>query len=334
MSIKADLLLNWYQKSQRALPWRPQTPNPYYTLLSEFLLQQTQVSTVLPYFERFIAKWPTLEALAKASLDDILKIWQGLGYYSRARNLHKCVNTILNEYNGIIPSSEIDLLTLPGIGPYTAAAISAIAFDLPSVVIDGNIARIMSRLYALSTPLKRNMKEIRELASQNIPFKKNGDYSQALMDLGATICKPTIAHCKQCPLQTQCEGFLLGSPLSFPEKEPKNLKPTYYSGGYIFIQNNTILLRKRAHNKMLHGLWEIPCDDWEKNKSTSPILNDSDFRVEHVFSHFKLISDIKITNIIPQNTLHGTEQWIEYSKLSDTPLSSLTKKLIQKAFSL
>ncbi len=332
MPIKSDLLLKWYQKSQRNLPWRLSTPNPYLTLLSEFLLQQTQVITVIPYFQRFISRWPTLHDLAMASLDEILNEWQGLGYYSRARNLHKCANRIVENYQGIIPSSEKELLDLPGIGPYTAAAISAIAFDAPSVVVDGNVSRIISRLYALESSIKQNTATIRTLAAKNTPQKNNGEYAQALMDLGSSICRPTIALCEECPLQNHCEAYALGSPLSYPEKEPKKEKPVYYSVGYLFIQNESILLRKRTHNKMLHGLWEIPCNNWDLNKEAKPLVESFDFRVEHVFSHFKLISDIIISNQIPKDILTQTEKFIPFSEIPKKALSSLTKKIIEKAF--
>jgi A/G-specific adenine glycosylase len=335
MLIKADLLLNWYDKKQRNLPWRysaHEKGNDYHTLLSEFLLQQTQVNTVISYFLRFVSRWPTLSDLANSSLDEVLQEWQGLGYYSRARNLHACVKTIVENYNGIIPKDEKVLLSLPGIGPYTAAAISAIAFNQPAVVVDGNIARIISRVYGDLTPIKLNPKIIYQHASECTPNERPGDYAQALMDIGASICKPKIALCRECPLSEGCKAQSLGNPLEYPQKLPTKKKPTYYAVSFRVENSNGILVRKRTHNKMLRDLWELPGNNWEIEKSVLPVVEFSEqaHKVIHEFSHFTLVVyAMPVTEVDPK-WLNGTEKYVSESEFLELPLSSLTRKIFSQ----
>ena len=205
----AEPLLDWYDRHRRAMPWRApagQRTDPYRVWLSEIMLQQTTVATVGDYFRRFVDRWPTVEALAAAPLDEILSAWAGLGYYARARNLHACARAVTTQYRGRFPEDEAELLTLPGIGPYTAAAIRAIAFDHSASAVDGNVERVVARLFAVETPLPTAKPELHDRAAQLVPKRRSGDYAQAMMDLGATVCTPRAPHCVICPLMSNCTG--------------------------------------------------------------------------------------------------------------------------------
>ena len=221
-------LLAWYDRHRRAMPWRAlpgQTPDPYAVWLSEIMLQQTTVATVSPYFKRFLARWPTVADLAAADLDDVLHAWAGLGYYARARNLHKCAAAVATKHGGIFPDTEADLLKLPGIGPYTAAAVAAIAFGHKATVVDGNVERVMARLFAVTDPLPGSKARLKALAESLTPDERCGDYAQATMDLGATICSPTNPACGICPWRDGCDGQKQGIAVELPKKSPKRNAP-------------------------------------------------------------------------------------------------------------
>ncbi|MFH1159195.1 MAG: A/G-specific adenine glycosylase, partial [Pseudomonadota bacterium] len=225
-------LLDWYARHRRVMPWRAakgKTPDPYHVWLSEIMLQQTTVAAVGPYFMKFTGKWPTVQALAAASLDDVLAAWAGLGYYARARNLHKCAQIIATEFNGKFPASEEALMELPGIGPYTAAAVASIAFNLPAVAVDGNVERVVSRFFAIEEPLPLVKDTLRANA---VKLAKNnahpGDFTQAFMELGATVCSPRKPKCGICPWQEPCRARSLGIAEELPHRIPKILKPTRY----------------------------------------------------------------------------------------------------------
>ncbi|MAJ93752.1 MAG: A/G-specific adenine glycosylase, partial [Rhodospirillaceae bacterium TMED63] len=224
----SDALLAWYDQHRRAMPWRAlpgQTPDPYAVWLSEIMLQQTTVATVGPYFKRFLARWPTVADLAAADLDDVLHAWAGLGYYARARNLHKCAAAVATKHGGIFPDNEADLLKLPGIGPYTAAAVAAIAFGRKATVVDGNVERVMARLFAVTDPLPGSKARLKELAESLTPNERCGDYAQATMDLGASICSPTNPVCGICPWRDGCDGQAQGIAVELPKKSPKKGRP-------------------------------------------------------------------------------------------------------------
>ena len=224
----ARMLLDWYDRHRRRLPWRaaPGVPSdPYRVWLSEIMLQQTTVPVVVGYFQRFLARWPTLEALAQAELDDVLHAWQGLGYYARARNLHACAQHVLADHGGRFPPEEKALRALPGIGRYTAAAIAAIAFDRPATVVDGNVERVMARLRAVETPLPTAKPRLYTLAAELTPETRPGDYAQALMDLGATVCTPRNPGCLACPWRDACEGRARGMAETLPRRAPKRAAP-------------------------------------------------------------------------------------------------------------
>src|SRR6516162_8476925 len=222
--LRPELLLAWYDRHRRRLPWRAlpgARPDPYCVWLSEIMLQQTTVKAVGPYFEKFTARWPDVVSLARASLDDVLRLWAGLGYYSRARNLHACAVAVMRDHGGVFPDSEEGLRSLPGIGPYTAAAIAAIAFDRRTMPVDGNIERVVSRLFAVEEPLPQAKAKIQELAATLLGASRAGDSAQAVMDLGATICTPKKPACALCPLNEDCLARALGTQDSFPRKAPK-----------------------------------------------------------------------------------------------------------------
>lgn len=296
-------LLEWYDQNHRKLPWRyapGMLPNPYHVLLSEIMLQQTTVATVLNYFPKFIKKWPTIEDLARAELDEVYHLWQGLGYYSRAKNLHKCAQEVLINHKGIIPDTHDELIKLPGIGPYTSAAIGAIAFELPHIPVDGNIIRVFSRLLAISTPLPNLKDEIFEIVKNYVTDERRGDLAQALMDLGATVCKPRSPKCEICPIKTFCLAFKRDTPIDFPKRKKKDEKPRKY--GYIYwfeSVNGEIAIRKRPPKGLLANLMEFPGTEWTTNPSPidkaikeAPCDNTQwiclPTKVKHTFTHFHL----------------------------------------------
>ncbi len=339
----APPLLDWYDRHARNLPWRapPGTPptEPYRVWLSEIMLQQTTVVAVAPYFERFLARWPRIEDLAAASLDDVLTVWAGLGYYARARNLHRCAEVVTKEFNGIFPDQEMALLKLPGIGPYTAAAISAIAFDRPAAVVDGNVERVISRLFALETPLPAVKPKIKRLAEMLTPQQRPGDYAQAMMDLGATICLPRNAKCMLCPLSESCQAHALGRPSDFPYKTAKPERPTRYAVAYFMTRDDgAILLRRRPEKGLLGGMMEIPSSPWRDNPwddveaaqaapldaNWMPLEGD----VRHTFTHFHFEITVWAASIRCQDDSAG--RWVLPDYLGDEALPSVMRKIIKK----
>lgn len=286
-------LLTWYDAHARTLPWRAkpgESTDPYRVWLSEIMLQQTTVATVGPYFEAFVAKWPRVQDLADAPLDEVLAAWAGLGYYSRARNLHACARYVARELGGVFPAAEADLLKLPGVGPYTAAAIAAIAFGQPAVVVDGNIDRVMTRLHNSPLPIRENKKAIYGWASALTPEHRPGDYAQALMDLGATICKPKDPQCLLCPIQSHCQAHAQGTAANLPTKAVKAPKPTRQGIAYLIQRGDgAILIDKRPAKGLLGSMDGLPTSPWEVELA-SPLVSTEDMGLEvrHTFTHFHL----------------------------------------------
>ena len=270
----ADLLLDWYDASARILPWRAAPGsdvrmNPYLVWLSEVMLQQTTVATVSPYFAKFSRRWANVEALAQADLDDVLSAWAGLGYYARARNLHKCAKVVAEDYGGVFPDSEEGLRALPGIGAYTAAAIAAIAFDRRAVVVDGNVERVMARLRAIETPMPDAKPELYAAAATLTPARRPGDYTQAVMDLGATVCTPKSPSCGVCPWSAPCRARAQGDPARLPIKRPKAAKPVRCGVAYLAIDaKGRLLLRPRPESGLLGGMLGLPGTEWSAEGPT------------------------------------------------------------------
>ncbi|WP_170763429.1 A/G-specific adenine glycosylase [Ruegeria lacuscaerulensis] len=307
-------LLGWYDRHAREMPWRVGpadraagvVPDPYRVWLSEVMLQQTTVAAVRDYFLRFTTRWPTVGALAAAPDDQVMGEWAGLGYYARARNLLKCARVVANEQSGRFPDTYDALLKLPGIGPYTAAAISAIAFDRPETVLDGNVERVMARLYDIHEPLPGSKTILKEKAATLTPDARPGDYAQAVMDLGATICTPKSPACGICPLRDPCQARLAGTQSDLPRKTPNKPKPTRY--GHIYIAHGdtgALLLERRPDKGLLGGMLGWPGSDWSDTPVETPPF-PADWhslagKVRHTFTHFHLILRIW-TAPLPPNT--------------------------------
>jgi A/G-specific adenine glycosylase len=259
------LLLAWYDRHRRRLPWRAvagELADPYRVWLSEIMLQQTTVKAVGPYFEKFVSRWPDVAALGRASLDDVLRMWAGLGYYSRARNLHGCAVAVLRDHGGVFPDTEEGLRALPGIGPYTAAAIAAIAFDRRTMPVDGNIERVVSRLYAVEESLPQAKPMIQQLAATLLGPSRAGDSAQALMDLGATICTPKKPACSLCPINDDCAVRARGDQETFPRKAPKKSGILRRGAAFVVTRGAELLVRSRAEKGLLGGMTEVPGSEW------------------------------------------------------------------------
>lgn len=300
----ATRLLNWYASHKRDLPWRRDAHDPYRVWISETLLQQTQVKTVIPYYQRFLTRFPTVQVLAAARLDDVLKTWEGAGYYARARNLHRAAQEIVARFGGHIPSTVEVLLTLPGIGRYTAGAVASIAFNRATPVLDGNVIRVLCRYFNISADPKSaaTRQLLDELAAKLVPHEQPGDYNQALMDLGATICAPQQPACAACPLQRGCAARRLGIQQQLPARRKKKIVPHYQIAVGIIWKRNKLLIAKRFARDLLGGLWEFPGGHQEKGESLRQCVRrevreelgieiavGKEFAVvEHGYSHFRI----------------------------------------------
>ena len=298
----AERLLAWYDRHRRVLPWRAapgETPDPYRVWLSEIMLQQTTVAAAGPYFQRFLARFPTVDALAGAPVEDVMHAWSGLGYYARARNLHKAAQVLVADHGSRMPDSEEALLGLPGIGAYTAAAIAAIAFDRRAAAVDGNAERVIARLFAIAEPMPGAKKAIRARAIGIVPDARPGDFAQALMDLGSGICTPAAPKCMLCPLSQSCEARARGIAERLPARAPKPERPTRRGIAFwITDAKGRVLLRRRPPSGLLGGMMEVPSSAWREGRlDRAAALREAPLdldwralngRVRHVFSHFAL----------------------------------------------
>ena len=300
-------LLDWYDTCARELPWRvpPELraaghlPDPYHVWLSEIMLQQTTVAVVKGYFERFVVRWPEVRNLALAADEDVMAAWAGLGYYARARNLLKCARKVTQQYRGKFPTTEPELLKLPGIGPYTAAAIAAIAFDHPAIVVDGNAERVMARLHAVPDPLPGAKPRLHALAAAKTPKIRAGDYAQAVMDLGATVCTPRSPSCGVCPWSAYCVALLQGRVHDYPRKTAKKVKPVRMGTVYVAKrEDGAVLLERRPNRGLLGGMLGWPGSVWsEQTASHEPPISldwaELTEIVRHTFTHFHLRLTVK-----------------------------------------
>jgi A/G-specific adenine glycosylase len=373
-AARPALLLGWYDRHRRALPWRPfkgARADPYAVWLSEIMLQQTGVKTVGPYFEKFMARWPDVESLGRASLDDVLRMWAGLGYYSRARNLHACAAVVLRDHGGVFPDTEEGLRALPGIGPYTAAAIAAIAFGRHTMPVDGNIERVVSRLFAIDEPLPQAKPLIQTLAATLLgessagdaksragdvesragdvesragdEKSRAGDSAQALMDLGSSICTPKKPACVLCPLNEGCAALARGDQETFPRKAPKKSGELRRGAAFVVRRGDEILLRTRAEKGLLGGMTEVPGSHWlaaqddEAARRQAPVLKGvtrwhrKAGVVSHVFTHFPLQLVVYTANAPARARAPTGMRWAPIATLCDEALPNVMRKVIALA---
>jgi A/G-specific adenine glycosylase len=290
------LLVTWYQHGHRALPWR-ETTDPYRLWLAEIMLQQTTVATVIPYYQRFLARFPTVEALAHATLPEVLTLWQGLGYYRRAHLLHRCAQMVVRQYGGHFPTTEAGLRQLPGLGPYTAAVVAACACNQPTTVIDGNVLRVVARVKALGQPLTPTHPTLRTAAAKLAAGAPPRLYANAIMELGATLCTPINPSCTRCPVQACCQAFRAGNPTSYPVKAAKPVRPHKHGVAYVLRDAaGQIYLRQRPAQGLLAGLWEVPHTGWEEPSLPTPRLPTTQQdcgTISHTFTHFKLSLEVR-----------------------------------------
>jgi A/G-specific adenine glycosylase len=346
----ADAVLAWYDTESRDLPWRfapGRTPDPYRVWLSEVMLQQTTVKAVIPYYRGFLRRWPTVEALAQAPIDDVLSAWAGLGYYYRAHNLHKCARAVVEIYGGEFPRTEAELLELPGIGPYTAAAIAAIAFGAKATPVDGNIERVVARYFEVGTPLPAAKAELRNLAQTLTPDERAGDYAQAMMDLGATVCTPKRPSCLICPIAGTCAGHASGTAALLPLRKAKGVRPVRRGVAFLALrEDGYVLLRRRPDDGLLARMLEVPTSEWsEEWHGVEEALRTAPVRagwwavpgtVVHTFTHFRL-ELIVYRAVVPAEaplTLWSEPErchWLARRDLKRAALPSLFRKVIAHA---
>ena len=327
---EADLLLAWYRQYGRDLPWRfkgAAHPDPYAVWVSEIMLQQTTVKTVCGYFERWMKRFPTLHTLAEAPLEEVLLLWQGLGYYTRAKKMHQCARVLTEVYGGIFPADRKTLLKLPGIGPYTASSLCAFAFDQPETVVDGNVIRVVARYCGITGEV--DQERIRPLAERFTPADSGADYASAIMDLGATVCTPAAPDCENCPWREKCVAFRENLTAEIPllkKTQRKNKK------GKVFVfqnENGELFIRQRSGTGLLSGLWELPWDE----EGRFPF--DSDWqtmpqKVRHSFTHIELeLSFWKTTAPLPEE-FASQGRFVASDALEKFPFSTLMKKVLAK----
>jgi len=334
-------LLAWYDRHRRDLPWRAkpgERSEPYKVWLSEIMLQQTRVETVARYYEVFLKKFPTVEKLAKAPLENVLKTWAGLGYYARARNLHACARVVAREHGGKFPGTEEGLRELPGIGGYTAAAIAAIAFGRRAAPMDGNIERVVARLFQVETPLPAAKPELQALAASLMPLKRAGDFAQAMMDLGAMICTPKNPSCMLCPWNDVCAARRSGSPENYPRRLPKAEGKLRRGAAFVVLrEDGAVLLRRRPRRGLLGGMSEVPNSEWsasfdEKSAPQFAPLAAKWRRkpgyVRHVFTHFPLELIVYVAKVPKQTPAPKGGRFVKLAKLESEALPSLMRKVI------
>jgi A/G-specific adenine glycosylase len=337
-------LLAWYDRHRRALPWRAapgETADPYRVWLSEIMLQQTTVAAVKPFFLRFLERFPTVDALADAPAEAVMQAWAGLGYYSRARNLHACARVVVDEHAGRFPPSEAELLQLPGIGAYTAAALAAIAFDEPTAAVDGNVERVVARLFLIEEPLPAAKPAIRALTQALVPRDRPGDFAQALMDLGATLCTPRRPACALCPWMAPCRARAEGVQEAYPRKTRKAEGELRRGAAFVVLRkDDAVLLRTRPPKGLLGGMAEPPTSAWEPDYDPARAMLDAPLEarwkrlpgvVRHVFTHFPLELTVLYAMVGRGTPAPDGMRWTSRAKLSDEALSSAMRKVLAHA---
>jgi A/G-specific adenine glycosylase len=366
-AARPALLLAWYDRHRRRLPWRPlpgERADPYSVWLSEIMLQQTGVKTVGPYFLKFLARWPDVDALGRASLDDVLRMWAGLGYYSRARNLHACAVAVRRDHGGAFPETEEALRALPGIGPYTASAIAAIAFGRRTMPVDGNIERVVSRLFALEDPLPQAKPLIQQMAMTLLSTgdeksragdekpragderSRAGDSAQALMDLGSSICTPKKPACVLCPLNDDCASRARGDQETFPRKAPKKTGALRRGAAFVVTRGDELLVRSRPEKGLLGGMTEVPTSHWLDAQDDKAALQQAPVLkgitrwhrkagvVTHVFTHFPLELVIYTAVVTARTRAPEGMRWVPIATLKDEALPNVMRKVIAHGLGL
>jgi A/G-specific adenine glycosylase len=342
MSRLSTLLLKWYSKHSRTMPWRDH-PDPYAVWVSEIMLQQTRVETVIPYFENWMKQFPDVNSLADANEQDVLNAWEGLGYYTRARNLHKAAKIVASTFNGQLPRDLEALRSLPGIGRYTVGAIASIAFKMDAATLDGNLRRVFARLYDVTefADSPAGEKILWEYAAQNLPKGKAGDYNQALMDLGATICLPKNPRCLLCPLLTLCKARQNGTQELRPVLKPKKQVPQYIHAAAVIVERGRVLLSQRPSDGLLGGMWEFPNARVEEEPAKAlkkalkaatkvGVKKEAEFViVQHAYSHFRVIVHAfrcKAVSIPKNKSL----KWVKIRELEDYPMGKVDRQIAGK----
>jgi A/G-specific adenine glycosylase len=346
-------LLAWYDRHRRKLPWRAlpgqKRADPYRVWLSEIMLQQTTVKAVAPYYARFLARWDDVGALAAAPLDDVLKAWAGLGYYARARNLHATARAVVERHGGKFPANVAELRALPGIGDYTAAAIAAIAYDLPATPVDGNVERVVARLYAVTTPLPAAKPEIRRLAAGLMPQLRAGDFAQAMMDLGSTLCTPKNPACALCPWNECCAAYARGEAEALPRRTPKREGALRRGAAFVARRaDGMVLLRTRPAKGLLGAMTEVPTTQWLQDFAESDALEGAPrfsapktrkriaWRrvagvVRHVFTHFPLELSVYTADVPARTPAPAGTRWVALTSLAGEALPSVMRKVVAHA---
>jgi A/G-specific adenine glycosylase len=335
-------LLRWFEKNGRDLPWR-KTQDPYAIWVSEIMLQQTRVATVIPYYQEFLKLFPTVRHLAKANLLEVLKTWEGLGYYSRARNLHRASKIVLKEFNGKVPDNLRDLLSLPGVGRYTAGAILSIAYNKEAPILDGNVKRVLSRLFAVSDNQRIGESEglLWQISESLIPKGRTDSFNQALMDLGSMICMPRKPLCSRCPLHPICKGYLSGRPESYPPRAIKRKIPHMTAVSAVIHNDGKVLLNRRPPKGLLGGLWEFP--NWnikdkrrlglrlrnhiKKEMGMNVKVEEPIGSLQQTFSHFKLTLHVFQCKALDRG---GKGKWVPIQKLHLFPMSRIHRRIAEK----
>ncbi len=343
-----NTLASWYRSVARSMPWR-ETRDPYCIWISEIMLQQTRVDQARPYYERFMTHYPTVEALASAPLDEVLRVWEGLGYYARARNMHRAAQQIVDEHQGVFPSTPDTFQALPGVGPYTNAAVLSIAFDVPLAVLDGNVIRVLTRAFAISEDTRsgKTRKQLQLLADVLLNTAEPGDYNQAMMELGATVCTPKNPNCRACPLRSVCIAFAQDRPTAFPVVSPKKPTPHYnIAVGLVFDAAGRLLINKRPEQGLLGGLWEFPGGKQEPGEpltetcrrelqeelgidvTVEPLFE----QVDHAYTHFKITMHAfpcRIRSGQPQTQNGMPWKWVPLNELEAYAFPRANRRLIE-----
>jgi A/G-specific adenine glycosylase len=341
-------LLAWFDEARRPMPWR-ETNDPYRIWISEVMLQQTRVDQAWPYYERFTDAFPTVEALAAANLDDVLRLWEGLGYYSRARNLHRAAQRVVDEYDGRVPDTEDEIRTLPGVGPYTAAAVLSIAYGRPLAVLDGNVIRVLTRVFAIADDVtsSRTRRHLQALADALLPPEHPARFNEAIMELGATVCTPTNPACPICPLEGVCAAYAEGEPERYPVSKKKKPVPHHdIAVGVVTDDTGRILVTKRPEDAMLGGLWEFPGGKVEPGESVEDAcrrelheelgveveVDEPLARIDHAYSHFKITLHAFACRILDGTPEHHEAQpmhWVAVEDLGAYAFPRANRRLIE-----